>query len=514
MFELTRRDALRVAAGTLTAALPPLRAFAQDDRADIGPFSTATQMLDALRARRISAVELYELHVARIERLDPALNAIIVKTFERGRREAEQADRRLAAGERAPLLGLPMTLKESEQVAGLPQTAGMEQWRDHRPDLDGRIAARVFAAGAALLGKTNIPVALGDWQANNPIYGRTNNPWDLDRSPGGSTGGGGAALAAGLTPLEIGSDIGGSIRVPAAFNGVYGHRPSATAVPRSGDFPGADLPNLTYIMGVQGPLARSALDLELALDVIAGPDLGEDKAWRLELPAARRDRLRDFRVAILPWLDWMPVQPEVRARTEALADWLRSQGAEVREASPELDWRAHLDDYARLLIAQTSAATPAEQRARDAAALREGGDPAAARLADGMTLDFAGLAQLLERRERLRKAWAAFFDDWDVLVTPAFPRTAFTHRTDPLRTRTYVIDGREISGLDVAFYPQVAIFCGLPATAFPAGFDDDNLPIGLQAVGPYLEDRTPLRFAQLLEREWHGFTPPPGYAAA
>src|SRR5690606_25978301 len=148
--------------------------------------------------------------------------------------------------------------KESEQAAGLPQTAGMEAWRDHRPADDGRIAARMLAAGAALLGKTNIPVALADWQANNPIYGRTNNPWDLERSPGGSTGGGAAALAAGLTPLEIGSDIGGSIRVPAAFSGVYGHRPSATAVPRSGDFPGASLPNPAQIMGVQGPLARSA----------------------------------------------------------------------------------------------------------------------------------------------------------------------------------------------------------------------------------------------------------------
>jgi len=510
---LTRRDVLRTAAAA-AAALSSSGVLAQNGGADgVGPFSTATEMLAALRARRISAVELYAMHVARIERLNPSLNAIVIETFERGRREAEQADRRLSAGEQAPLLGLPMTLKESQQVAGLPQTAGMEQWRDHRPDTDGRVAARVFAAGAALLGKTNIPVALADWQANNPLYGRTNNPWDLERSPGGSTGGGGAALAAGLTPLEIGSDIGGSIRVPAAFSGVYGHRPSESAVPRSGDFPGFELPNATRIMGVQGPLARSAADLELALDVIAGPDAGEDAAWRLELPPARRERLRDFRVAILPWLSWMPVQPEVRARVEALADWLRSQGAEVREASPEIDWRAHLDDYARLLIAQTSAPTPAAQRAADAAALRELGDPALVRIAEGMTLDFGALAQLLDRRAMLRRAWAAFFAEWDVLVTPAFPRTAFRHRDDSLRERTFVIDGREISGLDVAFYPQVAIFCGLPATAFPAGFDDGGLPIGLQAVGPYLEDRTPLRLAQLLEREWHGFTPPPLYAA-
>lgn len=389
MGKLTRRDALRLAAGT-AAAFSAAGALAQNGRADVGPFSTATQMLDALRARRISAVELYDLHVERIGRFNPALNAIVVETFERGRREAAAADRRLAAGERAALLGLPVTLKESEQAAGLPQTAGMEAWRDHRPADDGRIAARMLAAGAALLGKTNIPVALADWQANNPIYGRTNNPWDLERSPGGSTGGGAAALAAGLTPLEIGSDIGGSIRVPAAFSGVYGHRPSATAVPRSGDFPGASLPNPAQIMGVQGPLARSAFDLELALDVIAGPDIGEDRAWKLELPAARRERLRDFRVAILPALPWVPVQPEISAKLQALAGWLSSHGAEVREASPAFDWRSHLEDYTRLLIAQTSAATPAEVRAESAAALRRGGGPSASLIADGMTLDFGG----------------------------------------------------------------------------------------------------------------------------
>ena len=164
-----------------------------------------------------------------------------------------------AAGESRPLLGLPMTLKESTQVAGLPQSAGIMPFKDYRPETDGPIARSVFAAGSCLLGKTNIPVALGDWQADSPVYGRANNPWDLDRTPGGSTGGGAAALAAGFTPLEIGSDIGGSIRVPAAYCGVYGHRPSETAVPRTGSFPLADRPNPAIVMGVQGP-ARSQRD--------------------------------------------------------------------------------------------------------------------------------------------------------------------------------------------------------------------------------------------------------------
>ena len=511
MPHVTRREILALMAGAATAGVA-LRGSAQVSDDGLSAFSTATRMLEALRARRISAVELYDLHVDRIRRFNPALNAIVVETFERGRREAAEADRRLAAGDSAPLLGLPMTLKESEQVAGLPQTAGLEPLRDFRPTQDGRIAVSVLGAGAALLGKTNIPAGLADWQANSPIYGRANNPWNLERTPGGSTGGGSAALAAGLTPLEIGSDIGGSIRVPAAFTGVYGHRPSENAVPRSGAFPGAELPNPSGIMGVQGPLARSAFDLELALDIIAGPDIGDDAAWRLELPRPRRERLREFRVAFLPWLDWVPVQQDVRASTAALAEWLAAQGATIGEASPDFDWQEHVADYMRLLIAQTTVGQSAEERAAEAVRIRELGLEHLQSTADGLTLDFADLAQLLDRRARLQRAWAAFFRDWDVLVTPAFSTTAFVHRDDPPSQRTIVIEAREVPWESLYFYPQISIFCGLPATAFPAGFDREGLPIGLQAVGPYLEDRTSLRFAQLLEREWRAFTAPPGFA--
>src|SRR5437660_10978673 len=187
-----------------------------------------------------------------------------------------------------------MTLKESINVRGLRTTAGMSVWKDFRSEHDAPVTTRVQGAGAVVLAKTDVPRMLSDRQSSNPVYGRTNNPWDLSRTPGGSTGGGAAALAAGLTPLEFGSDIGGSIRVPAAFCGVYGHRPSETAMPRSGQFPYPPMPNAAVVMGVQGPLARSADDLELALDVLAGPEVGEDVAWRVELPPARRTRLADF----------------------------------------------------------------------------------------------------------------------------------------------------------------------------------------------------------------------------
>src|SRR5262245_6725977 len=277
----------------------------------IDPFVSAVDMLAALRARRVSAVELLERHQSRIARHNPELNAIVEPDFERARRDAEAADARRARGEDAPLSGLPMTLKESINVRGLRTTAGMSEWKDFRSEHDAPVTQRVKAAGAIVMAKTNVPQMLSDWQSSNPVYGRTNNPWDLGRTPGGSTGGGAAALAAGLTPLEFGSDIGGSIRVPAAFCGVYGHRPSETAMPRSGQFPMPPMPNAAVAMGVQGPLARSAADLELALDVGAGPEAGEDVAWQLTIPPARRERLRDLKVAILRGVDWVLAGGEV-----------------------------------------------------------------------------------------------------------------------------------------------------------------------------------------------------------
>src|SRR5258705_4519371 len=326
----------------------------------IDAFATATDMLAALRARRVSAVELLELLRQRIERHNPELNAIVEPDFERARRDAEAADARRARGEDAPLLGLPMTLKESINVRGLRTTAGMAQWKDFRSEHDAPVTARVKGAGAVVMAKTNVPQMLSDWQSVNPVYGRTNNPWDLGRTPGGSTGGGAAALAAGFTPLEFGSDIGGSIRVPAAFCGVYGHLPSETAMPRSGQFPMPPMPNAAVVMGVQGPMARSGDDLELALDVAAGPEAGEDVAWKLAMPPARRERLRDFRVAILPPVDWVPVDSEIAASLEDLAGRLGQLGCAVKRAQPEGlgDHRQHYELYLTLLSAGAARRVP------------------------------------------------------------------------------------------------------------------------------------------------------------
>jgi amidase len=474
-------------------------------------FSTATAMLEALRRKDISSSELTELHIERIKVHDPVLNSIPVPTFERARAAAKAADAALAKGQAGALLGLPMTLKESTLTAGLPQSAGIPALAGYVPAADGPLAASVFAAGAALLGKTNIPVALGDWQADSPVYGRTNNPWDTCRTPGGSTGGGSAALAAGLTPLEVGSDIGGSIRVPAAYCGVYGHRPSETAIPRSGSFPLADHPNPAALMGVQGPLARSATDLELLFDVIKGPEAGEDAAWRLELPAARRRGLDEFRVAVMPALPWVAPAAALQAKVEELAALLSRKGARVAAAMPELDQGAYFLDYLRMLTVQTTQGQTRQEREQNAAAMRESGDPLAMAQADGMVMDATDYLGLVRRRESARQAWQAFFRDWDVVLAPMSLDCAFPHQDKPFNERTLQVDGREVPYLHNLVYPMWAIFAGLPSTAFPAGLGPAGLPLGLQAIGPYLEDRTTLRFASLLEQEWHRFEAPPGY---
>ena len=485
----------------------------------IDAFATATEMLAALRTKQVSAVELLDLHVRRIARHNPALNAIVEPDFERAKTEAQAADARRQRGEDAPLLGLPMTLKESINVRGLRTTAGMTHWKDFRSEHDAPVATRVNAAGAIVMGKTNVPQMLADWQSANPVYGRTNNPWDVTRTPGGSTGGGAAALAAGLTSLEFGSDIGGSIRVPAAFCGVYGHRPSETAMPRSGQFPMPPMPNAAVVMGVQGPMARSAADLELALDVAAGAEVGEDVAWRLTLPPARRDRLGDFRVAVLPSLDWMPVDGEVAAAVDAVASRLSGLGAKVQVTQPEIlgDHREHYALYLTLLAAITSARVPAAERSARLAVMRTRDDEWSLATQRGLESTASDYLVWIAQRERYRAAWRAFFRDWDIVLMPTFFAPAYPHWDKPMPgtpqsvRKTIDINGKPVLEELGLFWASVATVAGQPATAFPAGLTRGGLPIGLQAIGPYLEDRTPIRFAALVGKEIGGFTRPRGY---
>ena len=335
----TRREFLLAAGAAAALPLPRLAIAQERTTAERGAleYRTAEALLRALAAREISAVELTRHTINRIEFLDSRINAVVVRDFERAVAAAVEADKALAAGERRPLLGLPMTVKEAFNVAGLPTTWGFPRGKDLRPAEDAVIVARAKAAGAIILGKTNVPVALADWQSYNDIYGTTNNPWDVSRTPGGSSGGSAASLAAGFVPLELGSDIGGSLRAPAHFCGVFAHKPSQALVPSRGHTPpGAPAVPVDIDLAVVGPMARSARDLELLLDVIAGPDEPIATAYRLALPPPRRNALKDFRVLVLDDHPLLPTAASVRGAVERLADRLVRTGAKVARSSPLL----------------------------------------------------------------------------------------------------------------------------------------------------------------------------------
>jgi amidase len=483
----------------------------------MNPFATATELLADLRAGRFTSRELTEMYIRRIEKYDSRLNAVVVRDFERAREAARAADQ----GGSGLLRGLPITLKESINVAGLHTTCGVPEWKDFLSQHDAPAWNRLRAAGAVLMGKTNVPPMLADWQAANPIYGRTNNPWDLGRSPGGSSGGAATAIAAGLSALEVGSDIGGSIRVPAAFCGVYGHRPSETLLPRNGEFPFPPLPNSAFLMGVQGPIARSAADLELALSILAGPDVGEDVAWRVQLPAPRHDRLADVRVGVLPTIPWIVLDDRIGAALEDLATRLGKLGCTVRRMQPEGlgDWKEHYLLYRTLLVMMTSARLPAERRQLYLSWYRKYDSEFSRASARGLEAPASEALLWSAQRERYRAAWRAFFRDCDVLLAPAFSTLAFPHVERPFPTDesdftlSLTINGQDAPYMRGLVYPSVATLAGQPATAFPVGRSPEGLPIGLQAIGPYLEDLTPIRFAALLAREIGGFTKPEGYDA-
>ena len=453
--------------------------------------ASASDLVAALAARRISAVELAEEAIGRIEARDGPINAVVVRDFDRAREAARAADAALARGERRPLLGLPMTVKESHNIAGLPTTWGFPPFKDIPIRADSVGVTRLKAAGAVILGKTNVPPFLSDYQSNNPIYGRTGNPWDLTRTPGGSSGGSAAALASGMVPLEFGSDIGGSIRMPAHFCGVYGHKPSYNLVPSRGHEPPGAPRGAGVLLAVVGPLARTAADLSLALDVLAGPDEADAVGYRLTLPAARQAKLSEYRVLIVsdggPDL---PVDDEIRGGIEGLGDKLAALGAKVTRGS------ALVPEFAEVQRVYMGILMPTMSR----------GQPGA------QTISAHEWMELLDAQARLRLQWARLFEDFDVVLTPVHGSAAFPHDDEPdVTKRVLTLNGAEVSYFAPAGWAGLATSANLPSTVIPVGLTRAGLPYGLQVIGPYLEDRTTLGFAELAEREFGGFRAPPGY---
>ncbi|SEF36318.1 amidase [Amycolatopsis pretoriensis] len=468
-------------------------------------FHSAEELITAMRDGAVTSAELTEEAIARIEREDDVINAICVPDFDRARAAARDADEVRARGENRPLLGVPVTVKESYDVAGLPTTWGMPQYRDHLPAEDAVQVSRLKAAGAVVLGKTNVPLGLQDIQSFNELYGTTTNPWDRGRTSGGSSGGSAAALAAGFGALSIGSDIAGSLRTPAHFCGVYAHKPTlGLAATRGMVAPSEPALPVDLDLAVVGPMARTARDLALLLDVMAGPDpLTHGLAHRVALPPARHDRLGDFRVLVLDEHPLIPTGSAVREGLNRVAAALADGGARVERHSPLLpDLTEAATLYMQLLISGSIARFPIESLER-LQAQATGLD--AVRL-NAMAFSHSDWLRANHGRELHRRAWRRLFTEFDAVACPITPTPAFPHDHHPNpMERTIDVDGARHPYFDQLVWAGLATMPGLPATAVPAGRSPEGLPVGVQLIGPMFEDRTPLRLAELIEPKTGGF---------
>lgn len=491
-----------------------------DSSAEATPLAMrpAHELARLLRRRELSAGDLLDLYLERVDRLDPRLNAVVVRIDDDARHRARAADEALARGEVwGPLHGVPITVKESFDLAGTPTTWGYESLVGNVATRHAVAVQRLVDAGAIVFGKTNVPTSLADWQTFNAVYGTTNNPWDVDRGPGGSSGGSAAALAAGLCALELGSDIGASIRNPAHYCGVYGHKPTWGVVSMQGQQPpGVECMDAVDI-GVAGPMARSAHDLALAMDILAnpvrafGPHGWQLAAWRdAGTPAGR------MRVALV--LDDLcaEVDASVKQALVGLAAFLRKRGLQVDEDVRPVDSSECYETYIGLLRSATGAMldeAPYRQAAELARAFPADDRSYAAWVARASTLSHHGWVQHDQVRRKLQRQWAQFFERYDVLICPIATTPAFEHNQNGQRwERMLTVNGKPQPSTDQLFWAGYSGVVGLPATAVPIGSSATGLPIGAQIVGPAFGDPVCLRLARWLEDEYRAFVPPPGYA--
>jgi amidase len=480
-------------------------------------YRTAGELVELLASGQISATELLDENLSRLRKVNPQVNAVVALDEDGARKAAKDIDEARARGAPlGPLLGLSMTIKDSFAVAGMKATCGLEELRDYRPVADAASVAKLRRAGAIFYGKTNLPPAAADHQSCNPLFGLTRNPWNAERTVGGSSGGSAAALAAGMTPLELGSDIGGSIRVPAHFCGVYGHKPSYGIVPLAGHIPPPPGHLAQPELGVAGPLARSAFDLELMLDILTEVQESDQPAFRVNLPPARRDGLRDFRVAVWNDASAYSLDDAYAATIDALVDDLRRLGVKVDTAArPPIDPAQSFRIYIQTLFGIIGAGLPPPPRDAILAEGRAASDGSYPRMvADAVSQSHAEFAAAAEQREHLFCAWRDFFTRYDVLLCPITPTVAFPHDVARLDLaaqfdRRIIVNGKATPYMDNLMWPGLVTVANLPATAIPTRRFVEGLPAGVQIVGPYLQDRTTLRFAQLVEREFGGFMPPP-----
>jgi amidase len=475
--------------------------------------ATATELTAAIGDRRLSSRELLDELLARVDARNPVLNAVVTLDPERARERAARADEASARGESwGPLHGLPMTIKDVWETEGLLTTSGAPALADHVPDQDAVAVGRLRGAGAIVFGKTNTPLYAGDDQTFNDVFGQTNNPWDPSRTPGGSSGGAAAAVAAGLTPLELGSDIGGSIRMPAHCCGIFGLKPSWGVVPSRGHIPGPPGSLLETDVNAGGPMARSVEDLVLGLDVLAGPLPEDGVAWRLDLPPAPRpDGVEGLRIAVCTDDARYPVGTEVRTVMAQLADRLADAGARVESGPLPVSIEESARTWTHLVVSIIGAGLPDETYDDFVAVAREldhdeSNDPVHA-----LVSSFRERSGWDQVRQEQRIRWARRFEEVDVVLAPPMQVPAFPHDHElDLPFRTMEVDGRTIPHLDLTAW------CGgigamlLPVAAVPAGFTPGGLPVGVQVIGPYLQDRSVLAAAAAITEVVGGFVPPPG----
>ncbi len=482
-------------------------------------FASATTLAQKLRDKEISARELLDIYLDRVDRYNPDINAIIVDLREQAAARAGELDGAIANKDEGAFLGVPMTVKESYNVTGAVTTFGNPEWRDNVASEDAEAVQRLNAEGVNVFGKTNVPLALADFQSYNDVYGTTNNPYDLSRIPGGSSGGSAAALAAGLTGLEIGSDIGGSIRNPAHFCGIFGHKPTYDLLWMRGHTPPGDI-RASSDISVIGPMARSAADLDTALRILAGPDPIRGRGMRLDLPEWQGRTLQGLRVAVWRNDDQAPVAREVEARVELVAQALADAGAIIdMDARPDFAADQSHDTYQHLLQSTMSSRMADEDFKKLQAAVDEL-DPNdvsnAAKIRRAQVTSFKDWGQANEARHQLRWRWHEFFEGesgsgYDILITPMMATAAFEHDHGRFGQRTITVDNEERPYFEQVFWAGLTGVAYLPNTVIPTGLNDQGLPIGVQIVGREYDDLITIGVADELERIGFTFTPPPNY---
>lgn len=472
----------------------------------------AIAQANAVAQGEVSAVELLQMSFGRVDALNPALNAVIWQDRAAAMAQAKACDQERAEGQlRGPLHGVPITVKESFDLAGSPTTWGIPEWANNIRPEDSDAVKRYRAAGGVIYGKTNVPLKLADWQSFNKIYGSTSNPWDPTRTPGGSSGGAAVAIATGMSALEVGSDIGSSIRNPAHYCGIFGLKPTWNAVSMQGHLPAGWFGDID--IGVGGPLARTAADLTLAMDILAGPSRFEGSQYKLSLPSDSRERLADFKVALMLGDDASPVDAEYLAALSGFADKLETAGATVvRDKLPDINSEAHFSLYLNLLGAamsfgMTDADVAAMWSIYDGAGadvLRVGKN----RMAGIETNHRDWLAADNDRRIA-RLKFDAFFADFDVILAPVCAGPAFLKDEEGPRQLRYIeVNGAPQLEVLQLFWSGYSGVVGLPSLVGPMD-QVRGLPVGYQAITGHGRDYTALAFARAVEAEIIGFTPPP-----